>query len=103
MSFKSYIKCKFFNCRVTAEKNTALLRNAEISQQMELVKQDMRRQERDMNDLLNKLTQLEEENDKLKESTLIQQKLTKNIVELEDQISEKNKVMIYIFIDIFFF
>lgn len=88
---------------MTAEKNTALLRNAEISQQMELVKQDMRRQERDMNDLLNKLTQLEEENDKLKESTLIQQKLTKNIVELEDQISEKNKVMIYIFIDIFFF
>ncbi|CAH1108960.1 unnamed protein product [Psylliodes chrysocephalus] len=54
--------------RVTSEKNTTLLRNAEISQQMELVRQDMRRQEKEMHELLNKLTSLEEDNLKLKES-----------------------------------
>lgn len=86
---------------MTSEKNTALLRNAEISQQMELVKQEMRRQEGDMNELLNKLTQLEEENNKLKESTLIQQKLNKNIAELEDQVSEKNKVRFLVFLLLF--
>ncbi|XP_050517432.1 golgin subfamily A member 1 [Diabrotica virgifera virgifera] len=77
--------------RVTSEKNTVLLRNAEISQQMELVKQDMRRLEREMTDHLNKLNTLEEENDKLKDSVLVEQRLRKNIVELEDQIMEKNK------------
>nr|XP_023015103.1 golgin subfamily A member 1 [Leptinotarsa decemlineata] len=77
--------------RVTSEKNTALLRNAEISQQMELVKQDMRQQAREMNDLIAKLAQLEEENSKLKQSVLVEQKLRNNIVELEDQLSEKSK------------
>ncbi|CAG9840539.1 unnamed protein product [Diabrotica balteata] len=77
--------------RVTSEKNTVLLRNAEISQQMELVKQDMRRLEREMTDHLNKLNTLEEENDKLKDSVLVEQRLRKNILELEDQIMEKNK------------
>lgn len=70
------------------------MRNAEVSQQMELVKQDMRRQERDVNDLLSKLTTLEEENQKLKDNMLLEQKLRKTISEFEDQITEKNKVRI---------
>nr|CAH7722862.1 unnamed protein product [Callosobruchus chinensis] len=77
--------------RVTSEKNSALLRNAEVSQQIELIRQDMRRQERETNDLMNKMTELEDENAKLKESVLIEQKLRNNISELEEQISEKNK------------
>ncbi|KAJ8960902.1 hypothetical protein NQ318_020201 [Aromia moschata] len=77
--------------RVTSEKNTALLRNAEVSQQMELVKQNMRRQETDMNDMLSKLAHLEDENNKLKETKLIEQKLRNSIAELEDQVLEKNK------------
>lgn len=77
---------------MTSEKNTALLRNAEISQKMELVKQDMRSQEREMNDLLNKLTMLEDENKKLKDNMALEQKLQNTISELEVQISEKNKV-----------
>ncbi|RZC32920.1 golgin subfamily A member 1 [Asbolus verrucosus] len=77
--------------RVTAEKNTALLRNAEISQQMELVKQEKRRQESEMTELLNKLMQVEDENKKHNESKSLEQQLRNNIAELEDQISEKNK------------
>ncbi|CAH0557859.1 unnamed protein product [Brassicogethes aeneus] len=76
--------------RVTTEKNTTLLRNAEISQQMEMVKQKMKRQEQEMNELLNKLLNLEEENSKLKDSKSIEKQLRDNIVELEEQISEKN-------------
>lgn len=82
----------FLFIRVTTEKNTALLRNAEISQQMELVKMNMKRQEQEMTDLLNKLGQLEEENVKLKDSKTVEKQLRDTIVELEDQISEKNKV-----------
>ncbi|CAG9825421.1 unnamed protein product [Phaedon cochleariae] len=78
--------------RVTSEKNTALLRNAEISQQMELVKQDMRRQEMEMNDVLAKLSHLEKENHKLNQSVMVEKKLRSSISELEDQISEKNKL-----------
>ncbi|KAG5883231.1 hypothetical protein JTB14_011423 [Gonioctena quinquepunctata] len=77
--------------RVTAEKNTALLRNAEISQQMEMVKQETRRQEREMNELAAKLAHFEEENSKLKQSILIEQRLRNNIAELEDQLAEKTK------------
>ncbi|CAH1977301.1 unnamed protein product [Acanthoscelides obtectus] len=79
--------------RVTSEKNSALVRNAEVSQQIELIKQDMRRQERETNELMNKLTQLEEENAKLKQGVSLQQKLMNNINELEEQISEKNKTI----------
>jgi len=79
--------------RVTSEKNTALLRNAEISQQMELVKQDMRRQEQDMKELLDKLATLERENLVLKESKNMEEKLNSSLVELEEQLSEKNKVV----------
>lgn len=80
--------------RVTSEKNDALLRNAEISQQMEIVKQNMRRQECEMNDLLNRVSQIEEENKKYKdkESKGIEQQLRNCISELEDQLLEKNKV-----------
>lgn len=80
--------------RVTSEKNTALLRNAEISQQMELVKQDMRRQEQDMKELLDKLATLERENLVLKESKNMEEKLNSSLVELEEQLSEKNKVVL---------
>ncbi|KAF7269360.1 golgin 97 [Rhynchophorus ferrugineus] len=79
--------------RVTSEKNTALLRNAEISQQMEMVKQQMRRQENEMNDLLTKLAALEDENGKLKGSEALEQKLNSNIADLEEQMAEKNKTI----------
>ncbi|CAG9771987.1 unnamed protein product [Ceutorhynchus assimilis] len=79
--------------RVTSEKNTALLRNAEISQQMELVKQDMRRQEKEMKDLSKKMTALEDENASLKDIRNIEQKLNGTIVDLEEQLSEKNKTI----------
>lgn len=78
---------------MTSEKNTALLRNAEISQQMELVKQDMRRQEQDVKELLDKLATLERENLVLKESKNMEEKLNSSLVELEEQLSEKNKVV----------
>lgn len=62
---------------------------------MELVKQDMRSQEREMNDLLNKLSSLEHENSRIKDSLALEHKLQKNIADLEDQIAEKNKVSLY--------
>ncbi|CAG9854862.1 unnamed protein product [Phyllotreta striolata] len=77
--------------RVTSEKNTTLVRNAEISQQMELVKQDMRRQETETNELHHKLSVLEKENAKLKDVVQVEQRLKHTISELEDQIAEKNK------------
>ncbi|XP_057651374.1 golgin subfamily A member 1 [Diorhabda carinulata] len=77
--------------RVTSEKNTTLVRNAEISQQMELVKQEIRQLEREMSEHLNRLSNLEEENTKLKDSVQIEQRLRKNIEELQEQIAEKNK------------
>lgn len=52
-----------------------------------------------MNDLLNKLTSIEDENQKLKDNMLLEQKLQKTISELEDQISDKNKVGGYTVID----
>lgn len=79
---------------MTSEKNDALLRNAEISQQMEIVKQNMRRQECEMNELLSRVTQIEEENKRYldKESKGIEQQLRSCISELEEQLLEKNKV-----------
>lgn len=76
---------------------------------MEIVKQNMRRQESEMNDLLNRIVQIEEENKKYKEkeSKGIEQQLRTAIVELEDRLVEKNKVcfcwedclMFFLFID----
>lgn len=85
-----------FKFRVTSEKNAALLRNAEISQQMEIVRQDMRRQESEMSELLNRITHIEEENKryKEKENKGVEQQLRANIIDLEDQLNEKNKVSI---------
>lgn len=79
---------------MTSEKNTALLRNAEISQQMELAKQESRRQESETQELLNKLANLEDENKsyKEKENKGIEQELRSNLAVLEEQISDKNKV-----------
>ncbi|GJQ81087.1 hypothetical protein Trydic_g14260 [Trypoxylus dichotomus] len=81
--------------RVTSEKNAALLRNAEISQQMELAKQESRRQEDEMTELMNKLASLEEENRifKEKEKKGIEQELKNNVTILEEQISDKNKTI----------
>lgn len=72
-----------------------MLRNAEISQQMELVKQDTRRQEIEMNDLLGKIQSLEDENRKYKEKDMkgIEQELKNKITVLEEQLSDKNKVI----------
>lgn len=71
-----------------------MLRNAEISQQMEFVKQETRRQENEMNDLLNKIQLLEDENLKYKEKECkgIEQDLRNKITVLEEQLSDKNKV-----------
>lgn len=79
---------------MTSEKNTALLRNAEISQQMELAKQESRRLESEMTELMNKLTSIEDENKvyKEKENKGIEQELRNNLAVLEEQISDKNKV-----------
>lgn len=70
-----------------------MLRNAEISQQMELVKQEKRRQETELSDLAVKVAQLEDDSIKHKETRIIEQQLRKNISELEEQISDKNKVL----------
>lgn len=80
--------------RVTSEKNSALLRNAEISQQMEIAKQETRRQEIEMTELANKITLLEEENKKYKErdNKNVEQELKNSIAHLEEQLVEKNKV-----------
>ncbi|XP_022904343.2 golgin subfamily A member 1 [Onthophagus taurus] len=81
--------------RVTTEKNTALLRNAEISQQMELAKQDVRRQEMEVKELVRKLTLLEEENKILKDrdNKSLEQELRATLTVLEEQISDKNKLI----------
>ncbi|KAK9870440.1 hypothetical protein WA026_008008 [Henosepilachna vigintioctopunctata] len=77
--------------RVTSEKNATLLRNAEISQQIELIKQEKRRQDSELNELLNKMNQLENEHTKLKENELIEKQMKNKIIDLEEQLSEKNK------------
>ncbi|KAF2878743.1 hypothetical protein ILUMI_27418, partial [Ignelater luminosus] len=79
--------------RVTSEKNSALLRNAEISQQMEIAKQETRRQEIEMTELANKITLLDEENKKYKERETknVEQELKNSIAHLEEQLVEKNK------------
>lgn len=79
---------------MTAEKNTALLRNAEISQQMELVRQEMRRQEAEMNELLNKTARIEDYDEKLKEYKKMEGQLKNTIVDLEEQMVDKNKVLL---------
>lgn len=65
---------------------------------MELVKQETRRQESEMNDLLNRLQFLEEENKKFKdkESRGIEQELKNNLTVLEEQLSDKNKVTLIV-------
>lgn len=85
------LKIHFFHYRVTSEKNAALLRNAEISQQMEFIRQEKKRQENEMGELTNKLSNLEEENRKYIESKSTEEQLKSSINELENQISEKNK------------
>ncbi|XP_025831687.1 golgin subfamily A member 1-like [Agrilus planipennis] len=79
--------------RVTAEKNAALLRNAEISQQIDLAKQEARRKGLELNELSNKVAQLDAENQKYKEleSKNIEQELRNSITRLEEQLIEKNK------------
>ncbi|XP_060517177.1 golgin subfamily A member 1 [Cylas formicarius] len=79
--------------RVTSEKNTALLRNAEVSQQMELVRQNMRRQEGETGVLLAKLAALEEDNAKLNETRLIEEKLNNSVADLREQLQEKNQTI----------
>lgn len=61
---------------------------------MEIVKQNMRRQECEMNELLNRITQIEEENKRFKdkEGKGVEQQLRNCISELEEQLLEKNKV-----------
>lgn len=71
-----------------------MLRNAEISQQMELVKQETRRQEHEMNDLLARIQQLDEENRRYMEmeSRGIEHDLKNKVSVLEEQLTDKNKV-----------
>lgn len=81
--------------RVTSEKNSALLRNAELSQQMEMAKQETRRQETEMADLSNKINLLEDEIKafKEKENRNVEQDLKNTIAQLEEQVVDKNKVL----------
>ncbi|KAK5646660.1 hypothetical protein RI129_005124 [Pyrocoelia pectoralis] len=81
--------------RVTSEKTAALLRNAEISQQMEMTKQDCRRQDIEMTELVNKITVLEGEMKifKDKEAKSVEQDLKNTIIRLEEQVTEKNKTI----------
>lgn len=83
--------------RVTSEKNSTLLRNAEISQQMEMAKRDMRQQEMEMSELTSKISLLEEENKryKSKENKTVEQELKGTISNLEDQLMDKNKVSLF--------
>lgn len=82
---------------MTAEKNSALVRNAEIAQQVELAKQDMRRQEAEVNELMSRISRLEDENKAFrdKESKNPKQELTNRILTLEEQLENKNKVSRY--------
>lgn len=66
---------------------------------MEIVRQETRRQENEVTDLLNKISQLEEENKvyKEKETKGIEQELRNNIIVLEEQLSDKNKVNLFIY------
>lgn len=61
---------------------------------MELAKQESRRLESEMTELMNKLTSIEDENKvyKEKENKGIEQELRNNLAVLEEQISDKNKV-----------
>uniref|UniRef100_A0A1Y1KKD8 Golgin subfamily A member 1 n=1 Tax=Photinus pyralis TaxID=7054 RepID=A0A1Y1KKD8_PHOPY len=81
--------------RVTSEKNAALLRNAEISQQMEIAKQECRRQDTEMTELVNKISALEGEMKifKDKEAKSVEQDLKNTIIRLEEQVTEKNKTI----------
>ncbi|KAF5306416.1 hypothetical protein FQA39_LY08925 [Lamprigera yunnana] len=81
--------------RVTSEKNIALLRNAEISQQMEMAKQECRRQDVEINDFVNKISTLEDEIKKYKENETksVEQDLKSTISRLEEQLTEKNKAI----------
>lgn len=59
---------------------------------MELVRQEMRRQETEMNELLNKTARIEDYDEKLKEYKKVENQLKNTVVDLEDQLAEKNKV-----------
>lgn len=61
---------------------------------MELAKQETRRQETEMSDLLNRISQLEDENKKFKDKDTrgAEQELKNNIFVLEEQLADKNKV-----------
>lgn len=80
---------------MTAEKNSALVRNAEISQQMEMAKQESRRLETETNELSSRISQLEGEIKayREKESKNPKQELKNRIASLEEQLEDKNKVL----------
>lgn len=61
---------------------------------MEIVKQETRRQENEMNDLLNRMQLLEEDNRRYKEKEMrgVEQELKNTITVLEEQLTDKNKV-----------
>lgn len=79
---------------MTAEKNSALVRNAEISQQMEMAKQESRRLEAETNELSSRISQLEDQIQvhREKESKNPKQELKSRIASLEEQLEDKNKV-----------
>lgn len=94
--YKGRITNYFSPFRESSERNVALLRNAEISQQMEIVKQDSRHKENEISDLLSKVTHLENTLKEMKELEIkanTENDLRSYIADLEEQVQEKNKVI----------
>lgn len=71
------------------------MRNAEISQQMEIIKQDSRHKENEITELLGKVAQLEllvKEMKALESKVNVENELRTQVAELEEQLADKNKV-----------
>lgn len=71
------------------------MRNAEISQQVEIVKQESRHKENEISELLGKVQHLEGTLQEMKELEIkanTENDLRSHIADLEEQLVEKNKV-----------
>lgn len=90
-------------CRLSEEKDSFAVRNADLSQQVSLSQQQLLRIEKDLTDLQEKFQQTEEENQRIKllladadardENSERTIKLKSQIAELEAAFTEKNKTI----------
>lgn len=89
--------------QLAEEKNSFMVRNAEVSQQASLAQQELDRSQKELSELSLKARQLEEDNQRLKhllsdaeardESSERVAKLRSQVAELEASTSEKNKTI----------